>query len=132
MSEPKHDSDTLASSAGDQPAAKRVKTEDAGTAEALQEAAKSADIKPEALEEEDDDVIPLPVSTTRSAVKKGHECPYLDTILRQQVTRLDTDVTWVRALDGSEYMPGLVGLNNMKYNDYANVVVQVLARVSPI
>jgi U4/U6.U5 tri-snRNP-associated protein 2 len=50
----------------------------------------------------------------------------------QQVARLDSDVTWVRALDGSEYMPGLVGLNNMKANDYANVVVQTLARVSPI
>jgi U4/U6.U5 tri-snRNP-associated protein 2 len=41
-------------------------------------------------------------------------------------------VSWVRALDGSEFMPGLVGLNNMKANDYANVVVQVLARVNPI
>lgn len=50
----------------------------------------------------------------------------------QQVVRLDADVTWVRALDGSEYMPGLVGLNNMKANDYANVVVQTLARVAPI
>jgi hypothetical protein len=29
-------------------------------------------------------------------------------------------------------MPGLVGLNNMKANDYANAVVQVLARVNPI
>ncbi len=48
------------------------------------------------------------------------------------MSRLDTDVTWVRALDGSEYMPGLVGLNNMKANDYANVVVQILARVAPI
>jgi hypothetical protein len=36
--------------------------------------------------EDDDDSdapIQLPVSTTRSAVRKGHECPYLDTILRQ-------------------------------------------------
>lgn len=48
------------------------------------------------------------------------------------MVRLDADVTWVRALDGSEYMPGLVGLNNMKANDYANVVVQTLARVAPI
>lgn len=45
---------------------------------------------------------------------------------------LDRDITWARALDGTEYMPGLVGLNNMKANDYANVVVQILARVSPI
>jgi U4/U6.U5 tri-snRNP-associated protein 2 len=50
----------------------------------------------------------------------------------QLVSRLDADVSWVRALDGSEFMPGLVGLNNMKANDYANAVVQVLARVNPI
>jgi U4/U6.U5 tri-snRNP-associated protein 2 len=48
------------------------------------------------------------------------------------VSRLDKEVTWVRALDGSEYMPGLVGLNNMKANDYANTVIQILARVNPI
>ncbi len=41
------------------------------------------------------------------------------------MARLDRDVGWARALDGTEYMPGLVGLNNMKANDYANVVVQV-------
>ncbi len=29
-------------------------------------------------------------------------------------------------------MPGLVGLNNMKNNDYVNVAVQILARVVPI
>eukprot|EP00955_Chlamydomonas_euryale_P087056 364266-Chlamydomonas_euryale.AAC.2 len=42
------------------------------------------------------------------------------------------DVTWARALDGSEYMPGLVGLNNMRMNDYANVVVHILSRVVPV
>ena len=41
------------------------------------------------------------------------------------MARLDRDVGWARALDGTEYMPGLVGLNNMKANDYANVVIQV-------
>lgn len=39
---------------------------------------------------------------------------------------------WARALDGQEYMPGLVGLNNMKNNDYVNVTVQILARVVSI
>lgn len=29
-------------------------------------------------------------------------------------------------------MPGLVGLNNMKSNDYANVVIHILSRVTPI
>ena len=34
----------------------------------------------------------------------------------------------MRALDGSEYMPGLVGLNNMSCNDYVNVIIQVCRR----
>ena len=54
------------------------------------------------------------------------------TYAAQDIGRLDTGVTWARALDGSEYMPGLVGLNNMKANDYANVVIQMLLRVAPI
>lgn len=49
-----------------------------------------------------------------------------------QISRLDKDVSWSRALDGNEYMPGLLGLNNMKHNDYVNVVVQILSRVAPV
>lgn len=41
------------------------------------------------------------------------------------IPRLDKATTWTQALDGTEYMPGLVGLNNMKANDYVNVVIQV-------
>ena len=41
-------------------------------------------------------------------------------------------MVWARSLEGQEYMPGLVGLNNMKNNDYVNVAVQILARVVPI
>lgn len=37
----------------------------------------------EALDDEDDDHILLPKSTSRAAVKKGNECPYLDTVSRQ-------------------------------------------------
>jgi hypothetical protein len=29
-------------------------------------------------------------------------------------------------------MPGLIGLNNMKQNDYANVIVQAVMRILPI
>lgn len=50
----------------------------------------------------------------------------------EEVARLDSEVKWTRALDGTEYMPGLVGLNNMKRNDYANVCIQALARITPI
>ena len=49
-----------------------------------------------------------------------------------QIGRLDQDVSWSRALDGNEYMPGLLGLNNMKHNDYVNVAVQILSRVAPV
>jgi U4/U6.U5 tri-snRNP-associated protein 2 len=39
------------------------------------------------------------------------------------------EISWARTLDGSDYMPGLVGLNNMKRNDYMNVIIQSLVRV---
>ncbi|KAG2449802.1 hypothetical protein HYH02_005325 [Chlamydomonas schloesseri] len=171
-----------------------------------------------AAEDEDDDEFFLPQSSSRATVKKGNECPYLDTISRQnldfdfekccsvslspvnvyvclvcgkyfqgrglsthaythalesghhmfmkldngkvyclpdnyevldkslddirhvrdprfkqeEVTGLDKVVKWQRALDGTEYMPGLVGLNNMKANDYINVVMQVCSRITPM
>ena len=31
-----------------------------------------------------------------------------------------------RAYDGTHYLPGIVGLNNIKANDYCNVVLQVI------
>ena len=50
----------------------------------------------------------------------------------EEIRSIDTR-GWSRDLvEGKEYMPGLVGLNNMKKNDYANVVLQVLFRVAPV
>lgn len=75
--------DQVEAADGAAPAAKRVKREhgqDAAEVKAEQEAVNDPDPK---QEDDDDERIPLPLSTTRSAVKKGHECPYLDTILRQ-------------------------------------------------
>ena len=37
-----------------------------------------------------------------------------------------------RAYDGTLYLPGIVGLNNIKANDYANVVLQALINVGPM
>lgn len=54
------------------------------------------------------------------------------TFKHEEIASLDREVTWARSLEGQEYMPGLVGLNNMKNNDYVNVAVQILARVVPI
>lgn len=51
---------------------------------------------------------------------------------RTEVLRLDKDkkVSW--DLLNKEYIPGFVGMNNIKANDYFNVVVQMLAHVSPL
>jgi U4/U6.U5 tri-snRNP-associated protein 2 len=54
------------------------------------------------------------------------------TFRKQELQSLDKSIRWSRAIDGTEYMPGLVGLNNMKANDYANVVIQIFARVRPL
>jgi len=54
------------------------------------------------------------------------------TFTEEDVRKMDTSVSWARALDGTEYMPGLVGLNNMKANDYANVVLQAMLRIVPL
>jgi hypothetical protein len=40
------------------------------------------------------------------------------------VAALDSSVSWARTLEGAEYMPGLLGLNDMRANDYANVIIQ--------
>lgn len=37
-----------------------------------------------------------------------------------------------RALDGTEYLPGCLGLNNLKRTDFVNVALQALCRVKPI
>ncbi len=63
------------------------------------------------------------------------------------VTGLDQSAKLSLALDGTKYIPGIVGLNNIKVycvcvcvcvcyyfvqaNDYMNVVLQTLAHVSP-
>lgn len=51
---------------------------------------------------------------------------------RQEVARLDKDpkVSW--DLLNKEYIPGFVGMNNIKANDYFNVVIQALAHVVPL
>ncbi|GBG91782.1 hypothetical protein CBR_g53671 [Chara braunii] len=50
----------------------------------------------------------------------------------QQVANLDKNKLWSRALDGSDYMPGMVGLNNIKDTDFVNVIIQSLMRVTQL
>ncbi|XP_024961325.1 U4/U6.U5 tri-snRNP-associated protein 2-like isoform X2 [Cynara cardunculus var. scolymus] len=51
---------------------------------------------------------------------------------RDQVLQLDRNRQWSRALDGSDYLPGMVGLNNIKETDFVNVTIQSLMRVTPL
>jgi U4/U6.U5 tri-snRNP-associated protein 2 len=40
------------------------------------------------------------------------------------VGELDAKRHWSRGLDGTDYLTGAVGLNNLKATDYVNVVLQ--------
>ncbi|KAK2992247.1 hypothetical protein RJ640_005734 [Escallonia rubra] len=51
---------------------------------------------------------------------------------REQVEHLDRNRQWSRALDGSDYLPGMVGLNNIQETDFVNVTIQTLMRVTPL
>lgn len=56
-----------------------------GAAVKLEDGAAGAGPGPssEGADEEEEDLIALPKSTSRAALKKGSECPYLDTVSRQ-------------------------------------------------
>ncbi|KAI5387933.1 uncharacterized protein LOC127100741 isoform X1 [Lathyrus oleraceus] len=50
----------------------------------------------------------------------------------KDVEQLDKNKQWSRALDGSSYLPGMVGLNNIKETDFVNVTIQSLMRITPL
>ncbi|EXB41569.1 U4/U6.U5 tri-snRNP-associated protein 2 [Morus notabilis] len=50
----------------------------------------------------------------------------------EEVQLLDKNKLWSRTLDGSDYLPGMVGLNNIKETDFVNVTIQSLMRVTPL
>lgn len=45
---------------------------------------------------------------------------------KAQIAQLDKSDKQSRAIDGSMYSPGIVGMNNIKANDYCNVILQVI------
>lgn len=54
------------------------------------------------------------------------------TYTKEQVMTLDREAKTAWSLSGKEYTPGFVGMNNIKANDYFNVVVQALSHVPPL
>ncbi|OGE53638.1 hypothetical protein PENARI_c007G11127 [Penicillium arizonense] len=51
---------------------------------------------------------------------------------KNEVVKLDREVHDAWDLSGARYRPGFVGMNNIKANDYVNVVAQLMAHVLPI
>jgi U4/U6.U5 tri-snRNP-associated protein 2 len=51
---------------------------------------------------------------------------------KEQVVAMDRKAKTAWALGGKEYTPGFVGMNNIKSNDYFNVIIQALSHVPPL
>ena len=51
------------------------------------------------------------------------------TFTKENISILDITDKVSRSCDGTLYRPGVVGLNNIKANDYCNVVLQVMKLV---
>lgn len=67
-------------------------------------------------------------------ISKSHELQDILEYLNPRYTQRDIDLLPRISFDlnSEKYRVGYVGLNNIKHNDYANVVVQALAHIKPI
>lgn len=54
------------------------------------------------------------------------------TFTSEHIATMDGSDKLSRAIDGTMYLPGIVGLNNIKANDYCNVILQALSHVTPL
>lgn len=54
------------------------------------------------------------------------------TFTQQEIQMIDKSTKYSIAFDGTAYLPGIVGLNNIKFNDYCNVILQSLSHVPPL
>ncbi|KAL8831064.1 MAG: hypothetical protein Q9191_001076 [Dirinaria sp. TL-2023a] len=51
---------------------------------------------------------------------------------KEEVSKLDKEAKDAWDINGKKYRPGFIGMNNIKENDYFNVIVQSLAHVPPL
>ncbi|XP_038060056.1 U4/U6.U5 tri-snRNP-associated protein 2-like [Patiria miniata] len=54
------------------------------------------------------------------------------TFKKEHIESLDRNTKLSRAYDKTTYLPGIVGLNNIKANDYCNVLLHALAHIVPL
>ncbi|CAK9078961.1 U4/U6.U5 tri-snRNP-associated protein 2 (Inactive ubiquitin-specific peptidase 39) (SAD1 homolog) (U4/U6.U5 tri-snRNP-associated 65 kDa protein) (65K) [Durusdinium trenchii] len=50
----------------------------------------------------------------------------------EEIEFMSTRVRYSKALDGTDYIPGCIGLNNIQDSDYQNVIIQMLCTVIPL
>lgn len=50
----------------------------------------------------------------------------------EHIKQIGTNSKMARAWDGTLYYPGIIGLNNIKANDYTNVIFHALSHVPPM
>jgi U4/U6.U5 tri-snRNP-associated protein 2 len=50
----------------------------------------------------------------------------------KQIREIDANTKLASDISGSSYLPGFVGINNLKHTDYASVVLHALAHVKPL
>ncbi|KEG04269.1 U4/U6.U5 tri-snRNP-associated protein 2, putative [Plasmodium vinckei vinckei] len=51
---------------------------------------------------------------------------------KDQVEHLCNNLILGKSLDGADFFPGCVGLNNLKHTDYCNVIIQLLCCIVPL
>lgn len=54
------------------------------------------------------------------------------TFTKQEIINLDTKVEYSHALNNTDYLPGVIGMNNLNNTDWLNVIIQSLMRVCPL
>lgn len=54
------------------------------------------------------------------------------TFTKQEIYNLDNTVSYSHALNEHDYLPGIIGLNNLNKTDWLNVIIQSLMRVKPL
>ncbi|KAG4090333.1 cysteine proteinase [Neocallimastix lanati (nom. inval.)] len=54
------------------------------------------------------------------------------TFTLEQINQLDKNDNYSYDLNNKKYLPGFIGLNNIKKNDYINVIIQALIHITPL
>ncbi|KAI8854034.1 hypothetical protein BC829DRAFT_381125 [Chytridium lagenaria] len=54
------------------------------------------------------------------------------TFTAEEIKMMDKTASYSYDLNNKRYLPGFIGLNNIKANDYVNVIIQTLSHIGPL